>query len=75
MTGPHPSPSPHHSCPWEKERLFAAVTELMLQKHCRIQEAFSTVGTNVGLGRGQQPQPLTKTLLTRGHFKGLPQES
>lgn len=44
--------------------------ELMLEEHSAIQEAFSTVGTNVGL-TGRQPQPLAEALLTFGRFKGL----
>lgn len=44
--------------------------ELMLEEHRAIQEAFSTVGTDVGLG-GEQPQPLAEALLALGHFKGL----
>lgn len=43
----------------------------MLEEHSPIQETFSTVGTNVGLG-GEQAQPLAKALLPFRHFKGLP---
>lgn len=44
--------------------------ELMLEKHSTIQETFSAVGANVGLG-GEQPQPLAEALLTLCHLKGL----
>jgi hypothetical protein len=70
-TGPRPFPEANLALGKEKG-LFAAMGELMLEEHRAIQEAFSTVGTNVGFGRGQYPQPLAETLLTLGHFKGLP---
>lgn len=44
--------------------------ELVLEEHGAIQKAFSTVGTNVGLG-GRQAQPLAEALLPLRHFKGL----
>lgn len=46
------------------------MSELMLEKHRAIQEAFSTVGANVGLGGGRS-RPLAEALLTLWHFKGL----
>ena len=42
----------------------------MLEEHSAIQKAFSTVGTDIGLG-GQQTQPLAEALLPIRHFKGL----
>lgn len=45
--------------------------KLVLEEHGAIQKAFSTVGTNVGLG-GQQAQPLAEALLPIRHFEGLP---
>lgn len=44
--------------------------ELVLEEHSSIQKAFSTVGTNVGLG-GEQAQPLAEALLSFRHFKVL----
>lgn len=44
--------------------------KLVLEEHGAIQEAFSTVGTNIGLG-GKQAQPLAEALLPLRHFKGL----
>lgn len=44
--------------------------ELVLEEHRAIQKAFSTMGTNVGLGR-EQAQPWAEALLAIRHFKGL----